>query len=207
MTTHKIIITDDHPLLIDGLKSIFAEQENLVVCATAKDGKQLLQQIPLHQPDLILLDINLPEIDGIEAASIIKNRNPEIKILCVSTYYSKNLLDKLKAIPVEGFIPKQIDSPIVLSTVNKILAGEEIYIKSSVEKKYEKEEPKEIKLLTEREKEIVRMIKKGFSSKEIATKLFLSTYTIDTHRKNICAKLNLENPGALLRYVMEQDME
>lgn len=201
----KLILTDDHPLLVDGLKTIFSAQENLAVVATANNGKQLIQIVPLHMPDLILLDINLPEIDGIEAASIIKSRYPEIKILCISTYYSKNLIDKLKAIPIEGFIPKQIDSPKVLQTVNQILNGESVFVKSAVESVYQKEEPREIKLLSEREKEIIRLIKKGFSSKEIAAKLFLSVYTIDTHRKNICAKLNLENPGALVRYAVEHN--
>ena len=202
---HNLIITDDHPLMIDGLKAIFSQQQNLSVCATATNGKQLIQILPLHKPDLVLLDINLPEIDGIEAATIIKSRYPSIKVLCISTYYSKNLLEKLKAIPVEGFLPKQVDSPIVLQTVNKILKGENVFIKSSNESPYQKEEPHEIKLLSDREKEVIRLIKKGLSSNEIAAKLFLSVYTVDTHRKNICTKLNLASPGALSRYVSERD--
>lgn len=205
MTTNKIILTDDHPLLLDGLSAIISEQRDLDVCATATNGKQLIQIIPLHNPDLIVLDINLPEIDGIEAAKIIKNSSPEIKILCISTYYSKNLVDTLKAIPIEGFIPKQSDSKVVLKTINQILAGENVWLKSSNEVVYHKEAPKELELLSQRENEVLRMIKKGMSTKDIAAALYLSVYTIDTHRKNICTKLNLASPGALSRYVSERD--
>ena len=175
------------------------------VCATATNGKQLIQIIPLHNPDLIVLDINLPEIDGIEAAKIIKNSNPEIRILCISTYYSKNLVDSLKAIPIEGFIPKQSDSKVVLKTINQILNGENVWLKSNTEIAYQKEAPKELELLSQREKEVLRLIKKGMSTKDIATALYLSIYTIDTHRKNICNKLNLNSPGALSRYASEKD--
>jgi two-component system nitrate/nitrite response regulator NarL len=205
MATKKIILTDDHPLLLDGLTAIISEQQDLEVCATAVNGKQLLQIIPIHNPDLIVLDINLPEIDGIEAAKIIKNSNPEIKILCISTYYSKNLVDTLKAIPVEGFIPKQSDSKVVIKTINQILNGENIWLKSITEIVYQKEAPKELNILTQREKEVLRLIKKGMSTKDIAAALYLSVYTIDTHRKNICTKLNLASPGALSRYVSEKD--
>lgn len=196
----KIIIADDHPLLIEGISAIISEQSNLVVNATATTGKQLIQIIPICYPDLIVLDINLPEIDGIESAKIIKTVHPDIKILCISTYYSKNLLDILKGVPVDGFIPKQTDSKVVLQTINKILSGEQIFIKSTVENIYGKETPKELQLLSQREREILRLIKNGLNTKEIAAELYLSAYTIETHRKNICSKLNLTNPGALNRY-------
>lgn len=205
MATKKIILTDDHPLLLEGLAAIISEQQDLDVCATAVNGKQLIQIIPIYNPDLIVLDINLPEIDGIEAAKIIKNSNPEIKILCISTYFSKNLLDTLKKIPIEGFIPKQSDSKVVLKTINQIIDGENVWLKSNIEITYQKEAPKELELLSQREKEVLRLIKKGMSTKEIAAALYLSTYTVDTHRKNICTKLNLASPGALSRYVSERD--
>jgi len=205
MRSFKIILTDDHPLLLDGLTTIISEQQDLNVCATASNGKQLIQLIPLHNPSLIVLDINLPEIDGIEAAKIIKNSNPEIKILCISTYYSKHLVDTLREIPVEGFIPKQSDSKVVLKSINQILEGENVWLKSNTEITYQKEYPIELELLSQREKEVLRFIKKGMSTKDIATALYLSTYTIDTHRKNICNKLNLTSPGALSRYANEKD--
>lgn len=204
---NNIIITDDHPLLIDGIKAIISQASDLQVCATASSGKQLIQILSKQKADLLFLDINLPEIDGIEAATIIKNRYPTIKILCISTYYSSSMIEKLKAIPVDGFIPKQIDSPRVLQAVYEVLKGNNVFIKSNAEVPFQKEEPKEIMLLSEREKEVIRLIKKGLSSKEIAAKLYLSIYTIDTHRKNICAKLNLESPGALVRYAMENDLQ
>jgi two-component system nitrate/nitrite response regulator NarL len=205
MKNYKIIIADDHPLLIDGIRSIISSEKVFDLCAVASNGKQLLQIIPLHNPDLIIMDINLPEIDGIEAATFIKNTHPEILILCISTYYSKGLLDKLRAIPVEGFIPKQSDSRVVLQTIKQVIDGGHIFIKSPKDNIYKKEDPVEIALLSTREKEIVRLIKKGLSTKEIAEGLYLSAYTVDTHRKNICQKLNLTTPGALLRYISEKD--
>ena len=202
---YNIIITDDHPLLIDGLRAILSPASDLNICATTNNGKQLFQLLTKQSADLVILDINLPEINGIEVATILKNRYPEIKVLCISTYYSKSLMERLKAIPVDGFIPKQINSPVVLNSVYEILKGKNVFIKSNTENPFEKEAPKEIILLSEREKEVLRWIKKGLSSKEIAAKLFLSIYTIDTHRKNICAKLNIESPGALMRYAIENN--
>lgn len=205
MTVKKIILTDDHPLLLEGLSAIISEQPDLDICATALNGKQLIQIVSIHEPDLIVLDINLPEIDGIEASKIIKNTHPAIKILCISTYFSKHLIETLKANDVDGFIPKQSDSRVVLKTINQILKGEQVWIKGNVEIAYQKEAPKELNLLTQREKEVLRLIKKGMSTKDIATTLYLSIYTVDTHRKNICTKLNLASPGALSRYVSERD--
>lgn len=206
MKTKKIIIADDHPLLIDGLTAIIKEQSHLELCATANNGKKLIQTIPIHHPDLIILDINLPEIDGIEAAKIIKTSNPEIKILCISTYFSKHLIDTLKDIPVEGFIPKQSDSSLVVKSINEVLNNKSVWLRSDTEIVFHKEPPQELELLSQREKEVLRLIKKGLSTKSIATELYLSVYTIDTHRKNICSKLNLTSPGALSRYVSEKDI-
>jgi two-component system nitrate/nitrite response regulator NarL len=205
MEIKKIILADDHPLLLEGLTAIIREQANLNVCATAKNGKHLLQIFPLHKPDLILLDINMPEIDGLEASKIIKSTNPDIKILCISTYYSKNMLDLLREIPVEGFIPKQSDSKDVINSINRVLAGETVFIKNHTETIYLIEPAKEVNILSPREREIMHMIKKGMSTKDIASTLYLSTYTVDTHRKNICSKLNLESPGSLLRFISEKE--
>jgi DNA-binding NarL/FixJ family response regulator len=205
MTKHKIIIADDHPLLVDGLRSIIADEPLLELSAVARTGKQLLQILPLHQPDLIILDINLPEIDGFEAAKIIKVSYPDVLVLCISTYYSKGLLDKLKKIPVNGFIPKQTDSKMVLQNIMKVLSGQQIFIKGNTDNAYQRDENVEISLLSKREKEVIGLIKKGLSTKEIAENLHLSIYTIYTHRKNICQKFNLTNPGSLIRYISDKE--
>lgn len=205
-TKKQIIITDDHPLLIEGIAAVINAEKELNVCATATSGKRLLQIIPLHQPDLIILDINMPDIDGIETARVIKAAHPHLYVLCISSYFSQSLISTLRAIPVDGFIPKQTDSKIVVRTIQQIIAGETVFINSDVENPYGKAEIKELELLTQREKEIIRLIKKGNSTKAIAEILFLSIYTIDTHRKNICSKLNLTTPGALIRFAMEKEI-
>jgi DNA-binding NarL/FixJ family response regulator len=197
----KIIIADDHPLLIDGLSAVINNDNELMVCATAASGRQLLQIIPLYEPDLIMLDINLPGMDGIDTAKLIKTGYHQIPVLCISSYYSDTLIATLKSISVEGFVPKQTDSKMVLQVVKQMIAGKRnIFLKSEFENHYNKSAVKELELLTQREKEIIRLIKNGKSTKEIAEFLFLSVHTVDTHRKNICAKLNLENPSSLVRY-------
>ncbi len=201
-----IFITDDHPLLIEGLSAVINSDAELTVSATANDSKELIQKLDLKQPDLLILDINLPGRDGIETAKIVGRAYPEVYILCISSYFSPSLIAILKGISVDGFIPKQTDSKQVIDVVKRIIAGEKIFIKSEVENHYGKQEIKELELLTQREKEVIRLIKKGKSSKEIAEALFLSSHTIDTHRKNICAKLNLTSPGALTRFAMEKDI-
>jgi DNA-binding NarL/FixJ family response regulator len=203
-----IIIADDHPLMTEGLTSIIHSETSYRVTQCIHDGKALLHLLNTQKPTLILLDINMPKINGIEAAKEIRARFPQILIVCISMYTDKHIYTTLKEIGVNGFIPKLSDGKIFTDTITSVLQGNTVF----VEEKEEKQQThpladsfqNTIKLST-REIEVLRLIKKGLTTKAISESLNLSTHTVDTHRKNICRKLNLTNPNALIKFAFDNE--
>jgi len=203
--TYSIIITDDHPMVSIGLKTLLNEQDDLTVSHTAQSGFDLLQLLENETPDLIVLDISMPDMDGVETARKIRAKYPQQKIVCISTFYQASLYATLKAIPVQGFIPKLIDTKTLLDGIYKLLNNEIVYI----EQKEEKPETKHL-ILTEitnklgrREIEIMKLIKLGKLNKEIADELEIAQSTVETHRKNICKKLGLTTFNSLYKFAVE----
>jgi len=181
------------------------EQDDLTVSHTAQSGFDLLQLLENETPDLIVLDISLPDMDGVETARKIRAKYPQQKIVCISTFYQASLYATLKAIPVQGFIPTSIPTQTLLDGIYKLLNNEIVYI----EQKEEKPEPKHL-ILTEitnklgrREIEIMKLIKLGKLNKEIADELEIAQSTVETHRKNICKKLGLTTFNSLYKFAVE----
>lgn len=210
MTNPTIVIADDHKLMSEGLTGIIHSNTTYRVTHSVNDGKELLHLLNHITPTLILLDINMPKIDGIEAAKEIKARFPQILIICVSMYQDKNLYTTLKQAGADGFIPKLSDTEVFLDTIHRVISGEKLFLSISPDEDKSKQsetiDPFNLKVkLSNRELEIMRLIKQGLTSKEISDKVHLSTFTVDTHRKNICRKLNITSPNALVKYLMNID--
>jgi DNA-binding NarL/FixJ family response regulator len=202
----RIIIADDHPLLIDGVKIVLEEMKDVKVVGTAGNGLQLISVLRTTAADLVLLDLQMPKLDGIDTLKILKKDFPKLKIIVFSNYGQPKLLKEIKALGADGYLLKNSSSIILKEAVNTVTAGgnwfEEIdtepkqsdLLANDFMKKYQ---------LTSRETEIIGKIAEGFTSKEIASQLFLSEFTINTHRRNICRKLNIYTPVALLNFAKE----
>jgi DNA-binding NarL/FixJ family response regulator len=205
----KIIIADDHQMVIDGLKALLANEPDIHITGEAVNGETLLQLLRTkEQPDLVILDINMPGIDGIEAAKEIQNRFPAIRILVLSMYNKPVFIKNLIEIGVAGYILKNTGRDELVSAIHKIAAGQDYFgaevtksMMSSLKGKTDVQAP-----LTKREEEIVKLIAKAYTTAEIAEKLFISTHTVDTHRKNLLSKLNLKNTAAIVTYAIQNGL-
>lgn len=203
----KIIIADDHLLLTDGLEQILNGVPDFEVIAKVPNGKVLMQVLNTLVPDLILLDINMPLMSGLQAAKRIRERMPDIKIVFLSMYYDAKLIAAAKEDGVKGFILKDIIAPLLKEKIIHIANGGTCFDlplqQVSPEPDWQQDEfANELKLST-REIEIIKLIKLGKGNKQISTQLGLSTYTIETHRKNIYRKLNLKGIAELIKFASE----
>jgi len=205
----KLLIADDHNVLINGLKLILAVRKDFKVIAIANNGAEVIDLVKNERPDVILLDINMPVLNGYQTLEIIRSDYPEIKVIILSMLNDKrNVLNMLEA-GAKGFLFKDTDDKNLFKAIDYVYQGayyvsdglEDILEEFLCDNKYPGKKNKHI--LSSRELEIVSLIVEGNTNAEIADLLFLSTRTVDTHRKNIFYKLNLNNTALLVKYALE----
>ena len=204
-----ILIADDHRIMVDGLSRILKEQKTIGNIYTAFDGREAVDRAASLQIDCVILDINMPVLNGIEAARLIKKQSPHLKLIMVSMLCDAAIVTKALKAGADAFIIKNTGEEELLKAIGKVMKNEK-YI--SAELSYnllhslnrQHDEPNGN--LTQRELEIVRYIAEGFTAHQIAGKLFISHRTVDTHRKNILQKLHLKNIAALTKYAAEHDL-
>ncbi|MCE7990974.1 MAG: response regulator transcription factor [Roseivirga sp.] len=203
----KILIADDHEMIIEGMKLMLNQVPDFEVVAEAYDGEKVIEIVKsIHELDLVILDINMPKKDGIEVAKQLKEEFPEVKILIVSMYNRPEFIKNLIAIGVDGYVLKNSGKKELHQAIRSLMQNEPFYgkeITKTVIKSYQKKKvfdsPLDIEV-TEREKDVIRLIADGLNSAEIAEKLFVSSHTIDTHRKNILSKLQVKNSAGVIRF-------
>ena len=203
----QILIADDHVLFNDGLKSLIEGEDGLQICGQVYCGSEVLGFIQANRPDLVLLDINLPRINGIELVSIIKKTNPAVKILMISMYTDKHFVDDCLKEDVPGYILKNASKAELLEAIRTVYRGEIYYdprlrrsnrhTQDSFSKKFS---------LTRREVEILYMIKDNNTNQQIADQLFLSIFTVETHRRNINLKLGIKTPSDLIHFIYQNNI-
>lgn len=202
---YKVLLADDHELLLEGISSILKDLTHINIVATAKNGFEVITGIKLHKPHLVLLDLNMPGYDGIQCLQTIKKDFPETRVLVLTNYNQPELITEIKKLGGNGFLSKNSSASELSETIGKVLSGFDCFPdKGKVEtikessvffddflKKYQ---------LTKREVGIIQLICQGLSTKQIAEKLFLSEFTITTHRRNIFRKLDINNVTSLLKF-------
>lgn len=204
MKSINVIIADDHTLFADGLEQIVQSMEGFHVIAKVTDGKILLQKLKEAQPDIILLDINMPYMDGILVAEHIFKVYPTIKVVFVSMYFSTQMIDKIQKMGANGFIMKDVAAPDLKEALVKIRMGKKVFLSPSYYSFPSKENYTEDDYyfkkykLTVRELEIIELLRRGRSAKQIAGDLELSVFTVETHKKNIHRKLNVQSTPELI---------
>jgi DNA-binding NarL/FixJ family response regulator len=199
----RLIIADDHPLLVDGVKQVLEEMKAVEVIAVASNGWELLNVLRNSPADMVLLDLQMPRMDGIESLKFLRRDFPKLRIIVFTNYGQPKLIKEIKMLGAHGYLLKDSSSTILKQAISEVAAGNTWFTQLQTEqppsvlltndfmKKYQ---------LTSRETEIICQIAAGLTTKEIASKLFVSEFTINTHRRNICRKLNIFTPVALLNF-------
>jgi DNA-binding NarL/FixJ family response regulator len=206
----KIIIADDHHLFADGVEQILNSVENYQVVGKADNGKMLMTLLNGAQVDLILLDINMPQMDGMASAIEIKRRLPAMKILFLSMYSNATIVAFARRNNINGFLLKSTTAAELKEAIADILAGRNRYMNLSPEMPPDNaggaDEFGQKSKLSPREIDVIRLIRKGRTTKEIAETLVLSIFTIETHRKNIFRKLDIKNVAELVAFASRLDL-
>ena len=201
----KILIADDHQMFIDGLKALLQREKNIEVVAQALRGDDAYHIICKQNIDLLITDISMPGMTGIELTKKVKGNFPKVKILVVSMYNDHEIVSEILMAEAEGYILKNTDKHELLNAIYQLADNGTHYsneiLSIMLEKvKKEKKQQDKIKLLSPRETEIIKLIMQEYSSEQIAEKLFISKSTVDTHRKNILEKIQVKTIVGLCKF-------
>ncbi len=212
MNKAKIIIVDDHRMFRDGLKSILSDKEDFEIIKELASGKELIDFLKEESCDLVITDISMPDMSGIDAAEWISQSKPEIKVIILSMHINEiYILNSVKA-GVKGYLPKDAGKEELLHAIKTVIEGEEYYskeiseilLKSYVNKTKLKARGELQKVeLTERELEVVKLVAEGFMNKEISDQLNISIRTVETHKTNIIQKLKLKSSIDIVKYAIK----
>jgi DNA-binding NarL/FixJ family response regulator len=203
---YRVIIADDHSLFRQGLKLILMELDDIEVIADVPNGKELVEIVGILEPDLIIMDINMPLLNGIEASKILAKDHPEIKILVVSMYGDEQYYNSVIENGVKGFILKDADNSELKSAVRDILNGKTYFSQELLLRLIRsKQTPANINL-TSREQEILELICQGLGTAEISARLFLSDRTIENHKANLFAKTGCKNSLSLVIFAIKNHL-
>lgn len=210
MKRYKIVLADDHPFLLEGIANILKSQPQLEIVATVKDGFELMKIMPVQSPDIVLLDLNMPGYDGMQCLQKIKDAYPATSVIVLTSYSQPELIEEIKKLKGDGYVVKDASVQQLLEAIVKVTEGKKYFPEPAGRspeasaffvdgflKKYS---------LTKRELEIIRLVCREMSTKEMAAELFLSELTINTHRRNILRKLDLKNVAGLVNFAKEHKL-
>lgn len=203
----KILLVDDHEIVIDGLKSLLAKTDRALVADTASNAQEGLEKLKATKADLVITDINMPGMDGLEFIKKIRADFPPTKIIVLSLHDEPHYIRNVMKQRVQAYILKNDTSTELLLAVERVLNGK-VYLSSRINQimMEQLEEPAAENLLTDREIQIIRLIAREKSNKQIGEELFISERTVETHRKNIFRKTDSKNIVGLIKYAYQNNL-
>lgn len=207
----EVIIADDHELFRDGFKLMLSKQKNIKVVAEAENGKELLQLVEKHQPQVVITDIKMPLMDGIEATKKIAEMFPLIGIIVLSMFDEDDLIIDMLEAGAKGYLLKNADKEKILEAIQTVYEGNPYYCHTTsikltqmiAKSKYNPYSKKQTVDFTNKENEIIQLICKQLTNKEIGEKLFMSSRTVEGYRLKIMEKMDVKNPVGLVLYALK----
>ncbi len=197
----KILIIDDHRLFSDGVKTMLSDIPQVEITNQINDAREAIKEVYLVMPDIVLMDYNMPNMNGLEATEYLLKHFAELKIIFLSMHEDSHIVEKIYESGAYGYVSKTATKETFLEAINVVLNGRKYFAKnimdivnSSITNKVR---------LTKREFEIIEKVKSGLTTKQIAETLFISPYTVETHRKNIIIKLGVRGEQELFKYLMK----
>jgi DNA-binding NarL/FixJ family response regulator len=199
-----ILVVDDHPLVTDGITIMLKDASHLHVVASCRTGGEAIQFLASNTPDIILLDINLPDIDGINLCGLIRKKNKVSKILGLTSVNETSLISNMLKQGANGYLLKNMDRTELIHAIDEVFRGKIYLSKEANEKLLEQfngiqDAVDHVPAITRREKEVLLLLDEGFNGPQIAERLFLSPFTVETHRKNLLLKFKVSNTQQMLK--------
>ena len=209
MNEIKIILADDHKLLRDGLRNIIEQKSNMYIIGEASDGREAIKICAKLVPNILVIDVAMPGLNGIEAAKQIHKAQPDIKIIGLSMHSGKQFIQGMFKAGAYGYLLKDGDSDELIIAINSVIEDKK-YLSKDIDQEYlkllKRGEELEKGILSSREKEVLQLIAEGKSSKETGELLFLSPKTVDVHRNNIMKKIDLYSIPELTKYAIQKGL-
>jgi two-component system response regulator NreC len=210
----RIVIAEDHTILREGLRALISSEPNLDVVGEAGDGRDAIHCVETLTPDLVLMDLSMPRVDGLEAIKEIKKRHPETKVLALTVHKTEEYILATLRAGADGYVLKDATQDELLMAIRSVLGGKSYLSPGASEKVIEGylESRKTLKTstswdtLTSREREILKLIAEGYKNRDIADYLFISVKTVEKHRANLMRKLDLHTTSALTAFAMEKGL-
>jgi len=199
-----IFVVDDHYMVIEGIRSLLQKEKTIDWMGHATNAASCLSFLKLHEPDVILMDINLPDKSGIDLCKEVKQLHPAVAVLGLSTFNQQAIIKNMMDNGASGYVLKNATKEELLEAINSIIKGK-AYYSFEVLSSLRKAEPNQL-LITRREKEVLLLIAEGLTNAEIAEKLFISIPTVNTHRKSLLEKFDVKNTAMLIGKATKLDL-
>lgn len=207
----KIAITDDHPIVLQGIQSMLNDHKAIKIVGVYENAKETLQHIEKDNPDILLLDINLPDINGIELCKKLKSTIIDLKIIAISNFDDLSFVKRMLKSGANGYLLKNTDPLELINAFKTVLSGD-MYLQENIQKKLLNFQGKKVSKnslitkLTRREHDVLVAISEELTTQEISEKLFISPKTVETHRMNIMSKLGAKNSVGIVKIAIENGL-
>ena len=212
MPKAKVLLIDDHAVMRQGLKALFADEPDVEVVGEAENGRDGLRLVPELQPDLVLMDISMPGLNGIEATRQIRQSYPDVRVVVLSMHANEEYVFQVLRAGASGYVLKQSDSMEVLAAIRAALSGgtflsppiSRTVVDDYVRRAEARGQGSDLDLLTAREREVLQLLAEGLPNREIAEQLSISVKTVETHRSNMMNKLDMKSKTELIKYALRK---
>lgn len=201
----KIFITDDHYMIVEGIRSLLQNEKGIEWMGHAMNATSCIAFLQKQQPDVILMDINLPDMSGIDLCKHVKAAYPAIQIIGLSSFNQQSFIQKMLDNGASGYVLKNATREELMEAIETVMEHGK-FLSTEAAATMKRNEDSKIPILTRREKEVLALIAGGLTNHEIADKLFVSTTTVDTHRKNLLAKFSVKNTATLIRMAAQYQL-
>ncbi len=208
----RVLIVDDHAILRDGLKALLQGESDIEVVGEASTGREAIRLIRQVKPDVVLMDISMPDMTGLEATEVIKKGYPEVKVIALTVHESETYLKRMMQVGAKGYVVKRAAATELTTAIRTVMKGG-VYIHPDIAKQLVSEmarlepvRPEKQKQLSEREWQVLRLIALGYTNQQIADRLALSVKTVETYRARIAEKLGLHTRAELVKFAIQQGL-
>lgn len=201
----KLFIVDDHFMVIEGIHSLLQNEKHIDWMGHAGNADSCLAFLKQQLPDVILMDISMPGLSGIELCKLVREQYPSVFIIGLSTFNQQSFIQKMMDNGASGYVLKNATQEELMEAIETVASGK-IYLSDEVASVLRKDNNEAMPVITRREKEVLDLIAEGMTNNEIAKQLFISISTVDTHRKNLLTKFSAKNTASLIRIAAQREI-